>query len=202
MPWLGVIPAHWKAIALRWLIRIGSGDFISNTEVEADYSEFAYVPVIGGNGIMAYTHKTNTTQNCIVIGRVGAHCGNIHFVREASWVTDNTLRVKLTSDYILADFLVCSLKAIGLNDYANKNAQPLITGEMVKSKKIALPPFDEQAKLCNHIHAIETHIEKQSLKTQAAIERLKEYRSALITNAVTGKIDVRGFVIPPRGNEC
>ena len=31
VPWLGVIPAHWKAIALRWLIRIGSGDFISNT---------------------------------------------------------------------------------------------------------------------------------------------------------------------------
>ena len=33
------------------------------------------VPVYGGNGILAYTNKSNA-ENCVIIGRVGAYCGN------------------------------------------------------------------------------------------------------------------------------
>ena len=189
--WLGEIPINWKSISVRWLIRIGSGDFISNTDTEFDYSEDAPVPVVGGNGIMAYTSKANTPSNCIVIGRVGAYCGNVHFIKEPSWVTDNALRVKIISDEVSAEFLILALEAIGLNDYANKNAQPLITGEMVKSKRIALPSSVEQVAICRYIGIVEDQIEKQTIKTKSAIDKLREYRSALITNAVTGKIDVR-----------
>ncbi len=158
--WLGDIPAHWKSISVRWLIRIGSGDFISNTETEFDYSDDFPTPVIGGNGIMSYTDRNNTPKNCIVIGRVGAHCGNVHYIKEASWVTDNALRIRIISSEITAEFLLCALKALGLNDFANKNAQPLITGEMVKNKKIALPPIEEQIRICNHVNTVECYVEK------------------------------------------
>ena len=88
---------------------------------------------------------------------------------------------------------------IGLNDFANKNAQPLITGEMVKSKKIALPPMAEQIAICRYIEGIETHVKSQIEKTQLAIDKLIEYRAALITNAVTGKIDLRKYQNPQLG---
>lgn len=194
--WLGKIPKGWKSISVRWLIRVGSGDFISNTDTEFDCSDEAPVPVVGGNGVMAYTNQVNTQNDCIVIGRVGAHCGNVHFIKAPSWITDNALRVKIISDDISAEFLICALKAIGLNDFANKNAQPLITGEMVKSKDIALPPMADQIEICRHIDKIEAHIKSQTEKTQLAIDKLREYRGALITNAVIGKIDVRGFQVP------
>lgn len=193
--WLGDIPQDWKSISVRWLIRIGSGDFISNTDTEFEYSEEAKVPVVGGNGIMAYTRLVNTLSDCIVVGRVGAHCGNVHFIKAPSWITDNALRVKIISDEVSAEFLICALKAIGLNDYANKNAQPLITGEMVKNKRIALPSLDEQIEICRHVDTIERHIRRQTEKALSVIDKLQEYRSALITNAVTGKIDVRDFQV-------
>lgn len=193
--WLGDIPQDWKSISVRWLIRIGSGDFISNTDTEFEYSEEAKVPVVGGNGIMAYTRLVNTPNDCIVVGRVGAHCGNVHFIKTPSWITDNALRVKIISDEVSAEFLICALKAIGLNDYANKNAQPLITGEMVKNKRIALPSLDDQIEICRHIDTIERHIRQQTEKALLVIDKLQEYRSALITNAVTGKIDVRDFQV-------
>lgn len=194
--WLGVIPQNWKSISIRWLIRIGSGDFISNADTEFDWSEETPVSVVGGNGVMAYTNQVNTPKDCIVIGRVGAHCGNVHFIKAPSWITDNALRVSIVSHEVTEEFLMCALKAINLNDFANKNAQPLITGEMVKSKKIALPPVVEQIAICRHIKSIEAYIKSQIEKTQLAIDKLIEYRAALITNAVTGKIDVRDFVAP------
>lgn len=193
--WLGEIPAHWDFISIRWLIRIGSGDYIASTETEFDCSENASVPVIGGNGIMAYTNNFNTAENCIVIGRVGAHCGNIHFIQEKSWVTDNALRVNIISGQLDTLFFVSVLKALRLNAFANKNAQPLITGEMVKSKKIPVPPVEEQRQIHSYIEALENNIEKQTSVICRAIARLQEYRSALITNAVTGKIDVRDFEV-------
>ena len=111
--WLGEIPKGWKSISVRWLIRIGSGDFISNTDTEFDWSDEAPVPVVGGNGIMAYTSQVNTSNDCIVIGRVGAHCGNVHFIKAPSWITDNALKVSIISKDVSEEFLICALKAIG-----------------------------------------------------------------------------------------
>lgn len=57
---------------------------------------------------------------------------------------------------------------------------------------IALPPIQEQRALANHLDDETTKIDRLIEKVEAAIERLREYRTALITAAVTGKIDVRG----------
>ncbi len=66
---------------------IRSGDFISKDELCEEYR----IPVIGGNGVMGYTDKNNIDKSTIAIGRVGALCGNIHYIDSKSWITDNTL---------------------------------------------------------------------------------------------------------------
>ena len=49
----------------------------------------------------------------------------------------------------------------------------------------------------SHVQALATaEIDSLITKLETAIERLHEYRAALITEAVTGKIDVRGAVVP------
>ncbi|MFM6001973.1 MAG: type I restriction endonuclease subunit S, partial [Sphaerospermopsis kisseleviana] len=58
------------------------------------------------------------------------------------------------------------------------------------------PPLDEQQKIANYLDYKTTQIEEQKAKIKKAIDLLKEYRTALITNAVTGKIDVRKITIP------
>jgi type I restriction enzyme, S subunit len=92
--WLGDIPEHWKRLSLRWLIQTSSGAFISNLDTEPEITNEAFIPVVGGNGIMSYTNKENTKANSLVVGRVGAHCGNVHLFKENTWVTDNALLSK------------------------------------------------------------------------------------------------------------
>ncbi|MBH2019480.1 MAG: restriction endonuclease subunit S [Burkholderiales bacterium] len=196
IPWLGAVPAHWDVTYLRWFLRTGSGDFLSNEDMERYPDEIHFIPVVGGNGIMGYTSGWNTDANCLVAGRVGAHCGNIHLIREKCWVTDNALRIGMIDDVFDSEYLYWLLKSMNLNDDANRNAQPLITGETVKSKKVALPPLSEQKFIADHLTQKTTAIHMMQAKIESAIARLTEYRTALITAATTGKIDVRQVAIP------
>lgn len=60
---------------------------------------------------------------------------------------------------------------------------------------IACPPSDEQDVISKHLDHATLQIDTLTTKSQAAIAKLQEYRTALITAAVTGKIDVRGEAV-------
>lgn len=60
--------------------------------------------------------------------------------------------------------------------------------------KIPLPPLDEQERIVDFVEMKSGYLNDQSEKVKAVIGKLKEYRAALITQAVTGQIDVRGLV--------
>jgi type I restriction enzyme S subunit len=71
-----------------------------------------------------------------------------------------------------------------------------LTTQTLGDFEIALPPEETQAEIVNHLDKATAAIDAQCRKAQTIIDRLTEYRGALITNAVTGKIDVRDFAIP------
>lgn len=56
---------------------------------------------------------------------------------------------------------------------------------------IPVPLLREQAAIAAHLDEETSKIDQMVAKVETAIERLQEYRTALITAAVTGKIDVR-----------
>lgn len=73
-----------------------------------------------------------------------------------------------------------------------------IRGVNIKDLKrvfLAVPPFEEQHAIANYLERENAKLNQMTSKVKTAIERLQEYRSALIAAAVTGKIDVRN--IPP-----
>ncbi len=61
----------------------------------------------------------------------------------------------------------------------------------VRSLECAVPPLPEQQAIATYLDQETTKIDRLIAKVETAIERLQEYRSALITAAVTGQIDVR-----------
>ncbi|MBA3987853.1 MAG: hypothetical protein C0463_01805 [Idiomarina sp.] len=73
---------------------------------------------------------------------------------------------------------------------------PIINQDETKSLPFTVPSYDEQVTISNYLLEAEKKSSRQSKKVLEIIERLQEYRAALITNAVTGKIDVRDFCIP------
>jgi type I restriction enzyme S subunit len=62
----------------------------------------------------------------------------------------------------------------------------------VRKFKMPLPPLDEQRRIADHLDEQTTQIEALIAEIEAFIELSRERRSALITVAVTGQIDVRG----------
>ena len=82
----------------------------------------------------------------------------------------------------------------------NKRMRPFYTGlrKVVRPQtflniRIPLPPMDEQKQIVQELRHWERRAKEISEKTNASIDRLKEYRSALITSAVTGHIDVATY---------
>ena len=64
----------------------------------------------------------------------------------------------------------------------------------LKHLLIPFPPLDEQRAIADFLDRETARIDKLASRVKTAIERLQEYRTALITAAVTGEIDVRGEV--------
>ena len=199
--WLGEVPEHWKTLNLRWKINIASGEGISSNEIESEPELLKGIPVIGGNGVMGFTNKINT-RSALAIGRVGALCGNIHLINYESWITDNALKISQWHDFD-SGYLVFLLRAARLNDMANKSAQPLITGEQVKSLRVVIPPIEEQKCIVSKIEDMFSTFDRLIEKAESAIQLMQERRTALISAAVTGKIDVRDWQNPTEAKmEC
>ena len=192
--WLGQVPEHWKTLNLRWKINIASGEGISSNEIESEPELLKGIPVIGGNGVMGFTNKINT-RSALAIGRVGALCGNIHLINYESWITDNALKISQWHDFD-SGYLVFLLRAARLNDMANKSAQPLITGEQVKSLRVVIPPIEEQKCIVSKIEDMFSTFDRLIEKAESAIQLMQERRTALISAAVTGKIDVQNWQNP------
>ena len=69
-----------------------------------------------------------------------------------------------------------------------------ITCSQLSNTDIPLPPLPEQTAIADYLDRETAKIDRMIEKVEAALEKLAEYRTALITAAVTGKIDVRGTV--------
>ena len=191
--WLGDVPEHWEVISIKFLAHCSSGQGINSLEVLDIADDKNSFPVIGGNGMMGWTSKSNYKEPVLSIGRVGALCGNVHLINYPSWISDNSLILKVYSKKVNLEILQYILLSRNLNNLASKSAQPLITGTQVKNEKITLPPPNEQSQILQYIIQNQSRINNLIAKQKTLIEKLKEYRASIISHAVTGKIDVREF---------
>lgn len=184
--WLGDIPEHWEIKKLKYILRVKSGDGIKSEEIDFEGT----YPVYGGNGIMGYTENYNSDRLDIIIGRVGAKCGNVRLVNGKKWISDNALVADLFEGYVYK-LISILLESINLNSLANQNAQPLITGTLVRDKIVAIPSnIKEQDEIVQYIEIEAKRIDGTISKIEKEIELLQEYRTALISEVVTGKIKV------------
>jgi type I restriction enzyme S subunit len=187
--WLGDIPKHWEVKRLKYVLKVNSGDGIKSDDIKP----YGLYPVYGGNGIVGYTDVFNSENDVIIIGRVGAKCGNVRLVGGKKYISDNALVANLINSYNFK-YVSILMESLDLNKMANQNAQPLITGTMVKEKHCVFPPLTEQTAIVTHIETECARLDTIIDKFKKQIELFKEYRTTLISDVVTGKIDVRGEV--------
>lgn len=188
--WWSSVPNGWSVARLRSLLRTKSGDMIDGADEVAEG-----IPIYGGNGIRGYAPRANTTGPILLLGRVGAKCGCVHFVEGPLWASEHALRVypKLEIDL---QYLRLLLELTDLNRYAISTAQPLITGRIVGEQTTLLAPRDLQQGLAAQAIGQAAEVDDAIAKLVAEIDLILEYRDSLIAAVVTGRLDVRDAAIP------
>jgi type I restriction enzyme S subunit len=187
--WLGEIPEHWDVVKLGHLARLRSGENITSEELE-DTGDF---PVFGGNGIRGHSSRFTHDGTFVLIGRQGALCGNINYASGRFWASEHAVVVIPLRPLVTA-WLGELLRAMNLNQYSVSAAQPGLAVDTVSALRIPVPPEPEQCAIADYLDRETAKLDRMMDKVEAAIEKLQEYRTALITSAVTGKIDVRKAV--------
>ena len=175
----GRTPQHWRRSKLRYEISIQNGDFASDKlQDDGAYS------ILGGNGVMGHTDLSNVDGETVVIGRVGAYCGNAHYVKGKAWVSDNALIMKSRHH---ARFLCHLFNAFNFNSQANNTAQPVITGTIIKNTYVVLPRPEEQEAICAFLDTKLAEVNRIVTGIETQIATIAAYRKSLIQECVTGQ---------------
>lgn len=133
---------------------------------------------------MNRSDQFNVDGETVVIGRVGAYCGNAHYIRGKAWVSDNALIVKSKH---AARFLCHLFNALNFNAQANNTAQPVITGTKIKGTVVAIPPLSEQSAICGYLEQRLEELKQLAVAIETQIATLTAYRKSLIHECVTGQ---------------
>lgn len=186
--WLGEVPEHWEVLALKRLVSLRSGETITS-EVIDEVGEF---PVFGGNGLRGFTSSYTHEGSFALVGRQGALCGNVNFAEGKFYASEHAI-VATPIRPLDTLWLGEKLRSMNLNQYSISAAQPGLSVQVIQNLWTIYPPIDEQGKIGDFIRVEVARAEALIVEASKAIALLQERRTALISAAVTGKIDVRDY---------
>ena len=172
----------WRNFVFSEIIKLQSGDYLSSK----DYVDGEY-PVYGGNGIAGYHNQFNKDGITIVVGRVGALCGNVHYVDSPIWLTDNGFEVIVKKDIDLDMFFLCwYLRFLDLGKYARQAAQPVISNSSLKDIVLYLPPLSEQQAIVSRLDALSENVRRYEEIQRKTITECDALKQALLREIFEG----------------
>lgn len=215
--WLGEVPAHWIVAQLKFnTISMQTGPFGSQLHAE-EYVENG-IPLINpahlinGNIVpdLSVTVDLDTQERLsrhklskgdIVFARRG-ELGRCAIVKESQegWLCGTgslrgTLNEKLLPEY--AYLLITSKGVISELSLESKGStMDNLNTETLGRVRLPVPPITEQDDIILYVENVSGKYEQLISKAEQAIQLMQERRTALISAAVTGKIDVRDWVKP------
>ena len=142
------------------------------------------IPVYGGNGILAYSDSSNS-ENCVIVGRVGAYCGNTFLCTGPCWVSDNAIQAKSKiGDSQLFIFYI--LKNAHLQSRHIGTGQPLMTQGILNSIPFNMPDISIIKQFTDNCEPMQKLIIDNTIEN----ERLTQLRDTLLPKLMNGEIDV------------
>jgi type I restriction enzyme, S subunit len=213
--WLGEVPAHWRVLPLHRVVqptrRITYGIVQPGTPDERgrfmvrgqDYSAGWAAPEMifrVSEAIEAPYRRARLVAGDLVMTIVGAGVGNVAVVPnwlEGANITQTTARIAIDPSKASANYMAAVLSGpIGkrsVEALAKGAAQPGLNLEHVRTFPVTVPPVSEQEAIAEYLRRETAAFERLAMEAERAISLLRERRTALISAAVTGKIDVRGL---------
>ncbi|WP_336990903.1 restriction endonuclease subunit S [Bacillus toyonensis] len=171
---------HWKKIKLKYLADMRSGESITSDVIEPT----GLYPVYGGGALRGYTSEYTHEGKYVLIGRQGAHCGNVKTVQGKFWASEHAV-VVTPSSIVDIDWLGYLLESMNLNQYSMSAAQPGLAVSMIKNLEVLCPAKNIQEKITKYINTKVTSIEELIKQKEKLIQLIEEKRQSMITEVVT-----------------
>ena len=148
---------EWKEKRLGDICNLKAGKFISASEIN-DRNHPELFPCYGGNGIRGYVKSATHSGDFSLIGRQGAHCGNIKFANGKFYATEHAV-VVTPKKYMHTKWLNYSLIRLKLNRFATGQAQPGISVSAINKIKAMIPTtLNEQEKIADILTSVDNSI--------------------------------------------
>ncbi len=212
--WLGKIPKHWETLPIRSLAKKGYRCFIDGDWIETPYicTEGIRLIQTGNIGIGEYKEQgfryidkqtfyklrcTEVKYNDILICRLAEPVGRACLAPnlKCKMITSVDVCILKLATRFESKFIVYALSnqdyLSWVTSVCRGSTRDRISRSMLGSMKIQVPPLSEQKAIADFLDKETTRIDSLIEKIKKSIALLKEYRSSLITSAVTGQIDVR-----------
>ncbi len=209
--WLGEVPAHWDIKSYRYACLIYRGKFGHRPRNDPSLYDGNY-PFIqtgdvarAGKFIETYSQTLNEKGKSVsqlfpsgtLMMAIAANIGDTAILGFEAYAPDSVVGFKPYKDLHL-EFLRYSFMAAlpALEQTSTQSTQANLNIDRIGTVKAVFPPLKEQLDIIKHID--DTLYKYDSIEDRAnlAIKLMQERRTALISAAVTGKIDVRDWVAP------
>ena len=204
--WLGDVPEHWEVRRLSQVSRIVRGKFTHRPRNDPSLYDGPYPFIQTGDiagaskMIMRYTQTLNERGFAVstmfprgtLVMTIAANIGDVAILGFDACFPDSVVgfgpNKNLHRDHLY--YLFTAMKREFLRE-APVNTQGNLNVDRIGSRKIPFPPFSEQASIVGHIDKATADIDAAVVRTRRQIDLMEEYRTRLIADVVTGKLDVR-----------
>ncbi|OHY98772.1 restriction endonuclease subunit S [Salinicola sp. MIT1003] len=200
--WLGEVPAHWVVAPIKMFFNFLDGKRIplKSEDRGGRQGEFPYY---GASGVIDWIDGFIFDKDHVLVSEDGANLlarsSPIAFVAKGRYWVNNHAHILEPIDANL-EYWAEVIENLDLSIHVTGSAQPKLTSEALGSIAVASPPSsDERLKIKEKITGADKVTKELIKEAVDGIKLLQERRSALISAAVTGKIDVRGWK-PPAGS--
>lgn len=196
--WIGQIPKHWEVCRFKnFICLINTPSTCSNKigleNIESGTAKFlATNSEFEGNGV-------EFTNGDIVYGKLRPYLKKVWLSNCSGNAVGDffVFRVNGNAYNKYIQYLLLSDAFTSVADGATYGAKmPRVSGDFILNLRYYIPSVKEQQQIAEYLDKKTEEIDSTINKFKVQIDKLKEYRQALITEVVTGKIDVRGIEMP------
>jgi type I restriction enzyme S subunit len=184
VPWLGDVPEHWDVRRLKWVTRLQRG-----YDLPADRRVPGPFPVVSSGGFIDTHSESKCLGPGVVMGRYGS-TDAVFYVEQDFWPHNTALFVTHFQGN-MPRWCYYLLRTITKADHAGKSAVPGVDRKDLFQIVVAVPPIEEQVEIVRSIEMGSLGLNNAISTAQREIALLREYRTRLVADVVTGKLDVR-----------
>ena len=192
--WLGDVPAHWDVSRVKTEFHSLNHIRVPLSAVERGTMSVRRYDYYGASGVIDKVDDYLFDDELLLIAEDGANLvlRNLPLAviaRGKFWVNNHAHILKPRRGNL--EYLAAVMEGLNYTPWISGAAQPKLTQDRIMNIAIAVPPRSEQDEIIGRVAAQTSPLRSAITRARRRIELLREYRTRLIADVVTGKLDVR-----------